>query len=266
MPPVALSIAGSDPSGGAGLQADLKTFHQHRVYGCAVASLLTAQSTVGLGRVQPLPADWVAAQLSTLLADMVPQAVKTGALGSAENVREVARQLAGRGLPLVIDPVRVASRGGALLADDGREALLEALLPLSALITPNAMEAAWLVGGAVEDEASALEAARQLLGRGAGAVLIKAGHLPGATADDLLCRGDSVLRLSAPRLQTRAGHGFGCALSAAITAWLARGADLESACRRAKTWLGRALASAPELGAAGRGPLDHSAPIDESPL
>jgi len=258
--PVALSIAGSDPSGGAGIQADLKTFHQHGVYGGAVVSLLTVQNTQRLARVEVVSADLVAAQLNAVIADLHVAAIKTGALGSAEVVDAVADSLAGRAIPLVIDPVRIASHGAALLEDGARAALIERLMPLAHLITPNAAEAEWLTGRAVRSVADAERAAGELLAAGARAVLLKGGHLDAQDAVDVYAVGAERLLLRAPRAPDVARHGLGCSLSAAITARLARGEQLLDACRAAKAWLRAAMQSAPAIGA-GRRPVDHFASL-----
>ena len=259
---VALTVAGSDPSGGAGIAADLKTFHQHRVYGCAVVSLLTVQNTTALRRVEVLSAALVAEQLDAVLEDFMPAAAKTGALGSVEIVSAVASRLRAARIPLVVDPVRVAKHGAALLDADARRALTEELMPHARLITANAPEAAWLTDLAVRDEADAIAAAERLCQLGARAVLLKGGHLPGEEAVDLLLAGGTLHRLRAPRLQTRHTHGVGCSLSAAITANLALGLPLLQACERAKRWITAAIASAPEVGR-GIGAIDHLAPLPE---
>ncbi len=257
---VALSVAGSDPSGGAGIAADLKTFHQHGVYGCAVVSLLTVQNTRALQRVEVLPAALVGEQLEAVLQDITPQAAKTGALGSSEIVAEVARRFGAARIPLVVDPVRVAKHGAALLDAAARSALLERLIPQAVLLTANADEAAWLAERPVRDEAEALAAAERLCALGARAVLVKGGHLQGEQAVDLLLHAGRVQRLSAPRLSARHTHGVGCTLSAAITANLALGLPLPEACGRAKRWLSSAIASAPGVGR-GIGAVDHLAPL-----
>ena len=260
---VALSIAGSDPSGGAGIQADLKTFHQHQVYGCAVPTLLTVQSTVALRRVEVLPAELVAEQLDAVLEDLPPKAAKTGALGSAGNARVVAERFEQlRSIPLVVDTVRIAKHHAALLSDDARKVLLERLLPCSALVTANAPEAAWLLDMKVEQRDHAIAAAERLRARGCAAVMIKGGHLEDIDgyATDVLVDAGGVMLVSSPRVQTRHTHGVGCALSAAICANLARGLTLREACVQAKRWLAHAIANAPGLGA-GNGPIDLHAAI-----
>lgn len=259
MVPTVLTIAGSDPSGGAGLQADLKTFHRHGVYGTGVVTLLTVQNTTAVRRVELVDAELVAQQLDAVLADIPPGAAKTGALGSASVVQLVAERFADRGVPLVVDPVRIATHGAPLLDDEARALLLERLLPVAALVTPNVAEAQWLSGVEIHDEHDAGKAAKRLIETGVGAVLIKGGHLEGDEAVDVLCTGRSVERLATPRVGDRPLHGLGCALSAAIAARLARDEDLLSACTLAKWWLSAAIASAPRLGA-GNGPIDHLTP------
>jgi hydroxymethylpyrimidine/phosphomethylpyrimidine kinase len=262
--PVALSIAGSDPSGGAGIQADLKTFHQHGVYGCAVISLLTVQNTQRVSRVEIVTAELVGAQLEAVLADLEVAAIKTGALGSAEIAEAVAEVLAeravGRAMPLVIDPVRISSHGAVLLEERSRTALLEQLAPRAHLITPNAHEAEWLTGMAVRSVADAERAAAALLRAGARAVLLKGGHLEEHDAIDVYADGSQRVVLRAPRVPAFQLHGLGCTLSAAITARLARGEELLEACRAAKEWLCRALEAAPAIGG-GRRPVDHFAAV-----
>lgn len=257
---VALSVAGSDPSGGAGIQADLKTFQRHRVYGCAVPTLLTVQNTRFVARVEPLSAELVAAQLQAVIEDIPPNAIKTGALGTADVVCEVARVLGACGAPLVIDPVLISKSGKALLDAAGIEALRTRLLPRARLVTPNRDEAARLTGRSLDSEAQWEDAARALCGMGAEAALLKGGHRDGRPVDLLLHEG-RFARFDAPRIDTRHTHGVGCSLSAAITAELALGRPLEEACERAKRWLTRALQGAPGLGA-GHGPIDHGAEPD----
>jgi hydroxymethylpyrimidine/phosphomethylpyrimidine kinase len=258
---VALTIAGVDPSGGAGVSADLKTFHQHGVYGCAVVSLITVQNTTSVRRVEPLAAELVAQQLDAVLEDFTPAAAKTGALGSAEIVRAVAQRMRAQRVPLVVDPVRVAKHDAALLDDAARGVLIDELLPAACLITANADEAAWLCEREVRDEAGARAAAEQLQRLGARAVLIKGGHLAGTTAVDVLRLEDGTEHLlRAPRIDARHTHGVGCTLSAAITANLALGLSLVAACERAKAWIIAAIAGAPGVGR-GIGAVDHLAPV-----
>jgi hydroxymethylpyrimidine/phosphomethylpyrimidine kinase len=261
MIPVSLTIAGVDPSGGAGVAADLKTFHQHGVYGCAVISLLTVQNTTSLQRVEIVAADLVAAQLDALLEDFTPNAVKTGALGSTAVVEVVASRLGVARLPFVLDPVRIAKQSDAVLLDaSARRAMIDHLLPIATLVTANTPEAEWLTERPVVDEEGALRAAERLLELGAQAVLMKGGHLAGDESADLLLVGGERTWLRAPRLSAAQTHGAGCSLSAAITAHLARGEALLAACRRAKQWVSLAIASAPGIGR-GIGPLNHLAEV-----
>jgi hydroxymethylpyrimidine/phosphomethylpyrimidine kinase len=258
-PPIALTIAGSDPSGGAGIQADLKTFHQHGVYGTAVVTLLTAQNTRGVARVEVLDPALVLAQLEVLLDDLSPQAAKTGALGSAAIVTAIGQRARRFEFPLVVDPVMVSKHGAPLLSDDAREAIVRELLPVATLVTPNAHEAAVLVGEPVRTLAEARRAARALVELGAHAALVKGGHLDGPPVD-VLATASETLEIPAERIETLHTHGTGCTYSAAITASLAQGLALEEAVRRAKAWLTEALRRAPGIGH-GVGPVDHFAPL-----
>lgn len=257
---VALTIAGSDPSGGAGIQADLKTFHQHGVYGAAVITLLTAQSTRGVERVETCAPDLVLAQLDVLLADFAPHAAKTGALGSAAVVRAVASRARRFAFPLVVDPVMISKHGASLLDQDAQGAIARELMPCAALFTPNAHEAAALTGLAVRTRDDARRAARALIERGARAVLVKGGHLEGDATDVLATRDGALVEIEGERIETPHTHGTGCTYSAAITARLASGAALEDAIRGAKAWLGAALRGAEPIGG-GIGPVDHFAPL-----
>jgi hydroxymethylpyrimidine/phosphomethylpyrimidine kinase len=258
--PVALTIAGSDPSGGAGIQADLKTFHQFGVYGEAVITLLTVQNTVGVEAVELVRADFVSAQLRAVVEDIEPGAAKTGALGTVELVERVAWEVGRLPFPLVVDPVMVSKHGAPLMADEAREKLVSLLLPAAALVTPNLPEAAAITGRRVEDLEEMREAARAILDLGAGAVLLKGGHLAGE-AVDLLAWGGGEREFPAPRVETPHTHGTGCSYSAAITALLARGERLEIAVERAKKWIHRAIATNPGLGR-GQGPVNHFADVD----
>jgi hydroxymethylpyrimidine/phosphomethylpyrimidine kinase len=256
-PPVALTIAGSDPSGGAGLQADLKTFHRHGVYGTSVVTLVTVQNTRCVDAVEILPPALVVAQLGAVLADIPPAAAKTGALGSASVIAAVAARLAGAGFPLVVDPVMVSKHGAALVADDAVRTLVRDLLPLATLVTPNLPEAARLAGFPVADLGSMERAARAIAALGPAHVLVKGGHLEGDAVDLLLSEG-RVTILSAARIASRHTHGTGCTLSAAITARLARGEGMAAAVAGGCAFIRRAIAGAPGLGG-GCGPVDHFA-------
>jgi hydroxymethylpyrimidine/phosphomethylpyrimidine kinase len=257
--PVALTIAGSDPSGGAGIQADLKTFHQFGVYGEAAVTLITVQNTRGVERVECLAADLVAAQIRAVIADIPPAAAKTGALGNRQIIEAVAELAAGFQFPLVVDPVIVSKHGAALLGADAIEALKACLLPRAFLLTPNLEEAAALTRREVRTVAEARTAAERLAALGPRAVLVKGGHLAGDATDVLLYQGEW-LEFSSPRIDTRHTHGTGCTFSAAITAALAAGDDLASAVRKAKEYISEAIRTAPGIGG-GAGPVNHHAGV-----
>ncbi len=255
---VALTIAGSDPSGGAGIQADLKTFHQFGAYGCAAITLLTVQNTVGVDGVEGLRPELVAAQIAAVNEDIPPGAAKTGALGSVEMVERIGFEAAGFLFPLVVDPVMISKHGSPLMAAEAREKLIELLLPASALVTPNLHEAAAITGRRVDTIAGMRDAAAAILELGAGAALVKGGHLEGDAVDLLMWHGGE-LELRCERIQTQHTHGTGCSYSAAITALLARGFELPEAVTQAKDWIQRAIATNPGLGR-GQGPVNHFAP------
>jgi hydroxymethylpyrimidine/phosphomethylpyrimidine kinase len=257
--PVALTIAGSDSSGGAGIQADLKTFCAFGVYGASVVTALTAQNTQRVVAIEAVSPQLVAAQLEAVLADLDIAAIKTGMLANASIVEVVARRLrAGPPRPLVVDPVMVASSGGALLAEGGLAALRDMLLPLATLLTPNRPEAAVLLGTReATTEAEAVVQAKALRALGCRAVLVKGGHASGE-AVDILCDGE-IQRFARPRLASHHGHGSGCTLAAAIVALIAQGVGLAQAVERAKSYVWQALAAAGALAVGqGRGPLDHA--------
>lgn len=254
---VALTIAGSDSGGGAGVQADLKVFFRFGVYGTSALTLITAQNTLGVQQVYLLPPEEVYAQIQSVAEDFPLHAAKTGALGDGAIVEAVADAVGRYGIaPLVVDPVMVAKSGDPLLAPEAVAALKERLFPLAALITPNRLEAEALLGHPIRTLEEAEEAAKALLGLGPKAVLLKGGHLEGEKAVDLLATRGGVLRFSAPRVHTRNTHGTGCTLSAAIAALLAKGRPLVEAVAEAKAYLTRALRTAPPLGR-GHGPLNH---------
>jgi hydroxymethylpyrimidine/phosphomethylpyrimidine kinase len=257
MTPVALTIAGSDPSGGAGIQADLKTFHQFGVYGMSVVTLLTVQNTARVSSVDPLGAAYVEQQLDAVLEDIPPRAAKTGALGNSEIIDAVARRARSFGFPLVVDPVMISKHGAALMADEARAALVEKLLPTAFLVTPNLPEAAALAGIEVSDLASMEEAAKRIAGLGSKSVLVKGGHLA-SDATDLLFHEGRCERFPARRIASRHTHGTGCTYSAAITAELAKGRGLLEAVASAKQFITKAIATAPGLGR-GCGPVNHHA-------
>lgn len=260
---IALTIAGSDSGGGAGIQADLKTFHQFGVYGTSAIVALTAQNTLGVHAVHPVPEAMVTAQLEALAGDLPPVAVKTGMLATAGLVRLVAAAIRRHGWrEYVLDPVMVATSGDRLL-DAAAEAVVRAeLLPLAALVTPNLDEAAILTGEPVRTVADMELAGRRLLALGAASALVKGGHLEGDTMTDVLVTPAGLRHFTRPRLATSSTHGTGCTLSAAITAGLALGRPLQAAVADALDYLYRALQSAPGLGG-GHGPLNHRAAAPE---
>jgi len=256
-PPVALTIAGSDSGGGAGIQADLKTFHRHGVYGTSAITLVTAQNTTGVARVELLPPDLVVAQIEAVATDLPIAAAKTGALGAAPIVAAVAASVGRHRIaPLVVDPVMISKHGHALLDAGAVESLVRDLLPLAALVTPNLPEAEALTGAVIASEADAVAAARAIAAKGARAVLIKGGHGAGDEVADLLWDGAVATWLRAPRRATPHTHGTGCSYAAAITARLAHGDTLLDAVRTSHAWLARAIATAPGLGH-GHGPINH---------
>ncbi len=252
---IALTIAGSDSGGGAGIQADLKTFHQFGVFGTTAIVAITAQNTRGVRAVEPVPAAMVAAQLDALAEDLPPNALKTGMLAEPELVRLVADVIRSNGWrQLVVDPVMVSTSGHRLLTREAEAVLRDTLLPLAVLVTPNLDEAAILVGREVRDPAAMERAGADLLALGARAALVKGGHLPGDRLTDVLVTRAGVRRFEHSKLATRSTHGTGCTLSAAITAGLALGRDLETAVADGLDFVHRAIASAPGLGA-GHGPI-----------
>ncbi len=258
-PPRVLTIAGSDSGGGAGIQADLKTFAAHGVYGMSVVTAITAQNTREVTAVEEVSADLVAAQIDAVLGDVGADAVKIGMLSSAVIVRTVAERLAHWRPPhVVLDPVMVAKSGDPLLRDDAVEALEQELLPLATLVTPNLPEAERLTGITVGDDPRGdgmLEAARRLAERGP-AVLIKGGHGRGDEVLDLLLDAAGSRRFVHPRIDSTSTHGTGCTLSSAIAARLAAGEDLRAAVRGAIDYLHGAIAAAFPLGS-GHGPVHH---------
>lgn len=258
-----LTIAGSDPSGGAGIQADLKTFSALGTYGTSVITALTAQNTQGVHGVFPVPAPFIAEQLETLLDDVALDAVKIGMVASRD-VAEVIADCIGRRRPswVVLDPVMVAKSGDVLVDDAGIQAVRDILIPLADVITPNLPEAAVLLGGATPESTAEMEAAMPALRRlGAPYVMLKGGHLQSADCSDLLATPQGTTWLPAPRLATDNLHGTGCSLSSAITACLARQASeapVEDAIRAAKQWLHAALEASTRLNVGkGRGPVHH---------
>ena len=262
---IALTIAGSDSGGGAGIQADLKTFHQFGVFGTSVVTAVTAQNTVGVRAWQPLPAALVTAQIEALAEDLPPRAVKSGMLGTAELVEVVADAISRWQLPnYVLDPVMVASSGDRLLAPDAEQVIARRLVPLATLVTPNLDEAQILAEDEVRTPEQMERAGRALIRQGAQVVLVKGGHLEGDTIVDVLVSARGIHRFTHPRIETNATHGTGCTLSAAIAAGLALDRPLTRAVEDGLDFVARAIASAPGLGA-GRGPLNHFVPAPPRP-
>lgn len=260
MLPVAMTIAGSDSGGGAGIQADLKTFHAFGAFGTSALTAITAQNTLGVTAVHAIPADVVRAQIRAVAEDLRPSAVKTGMLATAELVATVADAIQAERLEnYVLDPVMVATTGARLLDTDAEGAVAERLIPLATLVTPNLDEAAILVGHAIEDEAGMRRAAEALVARGARAALVKGGHLEADEVVDVLFDGREFRTWRRPTVATTNTHGTGCTLSAAIAAGLAHGRSLVRAVEDALDFVHRAIQEAPGLGS-GHGPLNHFVP------
>ncbi len=257
--PRALTIAGSDSGGGAGIQADLKTFEAFGVYGMSVITALTAQNTIGVHGVHEVPASFVRQQLDVVASDIGVDAAKTGMLASAEIIAAVAEGVEANGITrLVVDPVCASKHGDPLLHEDAIEALRTRVVPLAEVVTPNLGEVALLTGVKVRSAADLPAAAEAMLELGPRWVLIKGGHLPDeADAVDLLTDGDSAVELRSARSATRDTHGTGCTLAAAIAAERARGADVVAAVRAAKDYVSGAIRNGLRIGQ-GIGPVDHA--------
>jgi hydroxymethylpyrimidine/phosphomethylpyrimidine kinase len=258
--PIALTIAGSDSGGGAGIQADLKTFSALGVYGASVLTALTAQNTKGVTGIHDVPPDFIAEQMDAVFVDLAVKAVKIGMLSRVEAIAAVASGLdKWKPKHVVLDPVMVATSGDRLLSADAVDALKAELFPRAGIITPNLPEAAALLGEAIADDESAIERqGRALLALGCKAVLIKGGHGDSAESVDFLVTPQGVLRLAAPRIATKNTHGTGCTLSSAVAAGLAKGMSLEQSVRAAKDYVTSAIAAADKLGVGhGHGPVHH---------
>ena len=253
-----MTIAGSDSGGGAGIQADLKTFSALGVYGSSTLTAITAQNTVGVTMVHEIPIDIIVAQIDAVLSDIGADAVKTGMLASRAIVETVAEEMERHQVRrLVVDPVMLSKSGAPLLKGAARQTLIKRLFPLTTLVTPNLGEASLFIGRPVKDLKSMEEAAKKIGNMGPKAVLIKGGHFKGAAVDVLFQNG-TFRKFSAPWIPSRHTHGLGCTLSAAITAELAKGHALHRAIEIAKKYLTRAIAMAPALGK-GIGPVNHHA-------
>jgi hydroxymethylpyrimidine/phosphomethylpyrimidine kinase len=260
MTAIALTIAGSDSSGGAGIQADLKTFSALGVYGASVITALTAQNTKGVTGIHDVPPDFIAAQIDAVFSDLNISAVKIGMLSQPAAVEAVARGLhRHKARNIVLDPVMVATSGDRLLAPEAIEALKRMLIPHALVITPNLPEAAALLDAPLAATEAEMEAqAERLLALGARAVLLKGGHGGGAESVDFLVEAGAVARLAAERIDTPNTHGTGCTLSSAIAAGLAKGSDLATAVREAKAYVTAALAASRQLRiGSGHGPVHH---------
>jgi hydroxymethylpyrimidine/phosphomethylpyrimidine kinase len=255
--PIALTIAGSDSGGGAGIQADLKTFAALGVYGTSALTAITAQNTIGVTAVHALPADLVTAQIEAVAGDMTLDVVKTGMLASSAIVEAVAAAISALDLPsVVVDPVMIAKSGDRLIDTEALAALKSELLPRARVVTPNVPEAEVLAGMKIATLDEAREAARRIHKLGAASVVVKGGHLPGDEAIDLLFDGRTFTEYRAPRIETRNTHGTGCTFASAIAAHLARGEALVDAVRLAKDYVTGAIRHGLPIGN-GHGPLNH---------
>ena len=254
--PKAMTIAGSDSGGGAGIQADLKTFAALGVYGTVTLTAITAQNTVGVSGVHEIPTDMIVAQMDAVMGDIGADAVKTGMLSSQEIVEVVASQIQRHGIrSLVVDPVMVAKSGDSLLRDDAVDAVRTRLVPLSAVVTPNIPEAEALTGMTIESDDDVREAARRIVEMGARSVVVKGGHREGP-ATDVLYDGSSFREYSAPRIDTVNTHGTGCTFASAVAAGLAQGKSVEEAVGQAKEYVTEAIRASFPIGR-GHGPLNH---------
>jgi hydroxymethylpyrimidine/phosphomethylpyrimidine kinase len=258
--PVALTIAGSDSSGGAGIQADLKTFAALGVYGASVITALTAQNTRGVSGIHQVPAEFVTAQIDAVFSDLVVGAVKIGMVAQRATIDAIAAGLTRWSARyVVLDPVMIASSGDRLLAAEAVDALQTKLIPLASVLTPNLPEAAALLDEPVASSEAAIERqGKRLLAMGCQAVLIKGGHGQGTESIDYLIDAKRTVALAAPRVATENTHGTGCSLSSAIAAGLAKGEDVEAAVRNAKAWISAAIAAADRFSVGhGHGPIHH---------
>jgi hydroxymethylpyrimidine/phosphomethylpyrimidine kinase len=267
-PPIALTIAGSDPSGGAGIQADLKTFSAFGVYGASVITALTAQNTVGVTGAMTVPAPFIAEQFNAVASDLAIDAVKTGMLGDSATVHIVADLLRAAKLKaVVVDPVMVATSGDRLLDVHAVQAVRDVLIPLATIITPNIPEAAALLQtSSAMSVRDMVDQGRRLLHFGCGAVLLKGGHGDGDQAVDVLVTGSGAFEFADPRIVSNNTHGTGCTLAAAITAGLAQGIELADAVGRAKAFVWQAIASSAQWQVGkGHGPVDHLFNVRKKP-
>ena len=255
--PTAMTIAGSDSGGGAGIQADLKTFAALGVYGTSALTAVTAQNTLGVTAIHEVPTDVIAAQMDAILSDIGADAVKTGMLSSSDIIETVAKELQRHSIAqLVVDPVMVAKGGDRLLQEDAVESLKTRLLPLATVVTPNLPEAEVLTGITIRNTKDVRNAARAIVSMGAKSVVVKGGHLAGKEALDIFYDGIGFREFSAPRIDTKNTHGTGCTFATAIAAGLAKGSPLVEAVAQAKTYVTEAIRASLDIGS-GHGPLDH---------
>lgn len=254
-----LTIAGSDSGGGAGIEADLKTISALGGYGCTTITALTAQNTLGVKGVHPVPAEFVALSMRAVLEDIGADAIKLGMLTNEAIIRTVAANLPDD-VPVVLDPVMVSTSGAVLLPDGAINALISELITKAVLITPNLPETSKITGLPVETQEQRIVAGRALLEMGAKAALVKGGHGSGTELTDLLITPEGVVSITLPRIESRNTHGTGCTMSSAIATGLAQGMGLEAAVRRARGYLQEAIRTAPGIGA-GHGPVNHLAKL-----
>lgn len=255
--PCALTIAGTDPTGGAGIQADLKTFQELQSYGMSVITSVVAQNTTGVQDIHHIPLDMLQKQLDAVFTDMPVHAIKTGMIANIEMMEIIQQTLQDKQIPLVMDPVMVATSGDALINEDARSYLQEHLLPLCALVTPNLPETEFLTGRKITNETEMMDAAKTIVHEyGAEAALIKGGHLDGEDAIDFLYNGKEIVSFSEKRIDTHNTHGTGCTYSAAITAYISQGKSLQEAVKKGKQFVTAAIRHSFDLGA-GSGPTNH---------
>ncbi len=256
--PIALTVAGTDPTGGAGVLADIKSFHSREVYGMSAVTSLTAQNTMGVQDVFNVPADFLKAQLESIFSDEMPHAMKSGMIATEEMMRVLKKYVTKYEMPLVIDPVMISTSGHNLISEDAIDYLRDELLPAALTVTPNIMEAEKLTGVDIENEEDVRKAAKVFIEEiGVKSVIIKGGHLKGAAVDYLFEK-DSETSLSSDRVDTHHTHGTGCTFSAVITAELAKGKTLKEAFHTGKNYITKAIQETPEIGR-GDGPVNHFA-------